>query len=109
MGLKRRRALLAGGAAAGIVATRWGMGYWRGRVARSLVEQDPEPDRRIVVLGAGFGGLYAAIRLAEAYWSDPKTEVLLIDRHNYHLFTPMLTLVAGSAVEPPHVAFPIRR
>jgi len=109
MGVVKTAGLVVGGAAAGIAAARWGKDRWRGRVARSLVEQDPEPSCRIVVLGAGFGGLYAAIRLADAYWSDPKTEVLLVDRHNYHLFTPMLTLVAGSAVEPAHVAFPVRR
>src|SRR5437016_8386993 len=47
--------------------------------------------------------------MADAVWDDPDVEVLLIDRHNYHLFTPMLTLVAGSAVEPRHVAYPVRR
>jgi NADH:quinone reductase (non-electrogenic) len=47
--------------------------------------------------------------MADAVWDDPDVEVLLIDRHNYHLFTPMLTLVAGSAVEPRSVAFPVRR
>jgi len=102
-------------AAAGVVAgLGWGIAHRvgemrRGRMARELIEHDGHPARRIVVLGAGFGGLYAAIRMADAFWDDPDTEVLLVDRQNYHLFTPMLTLVAGSAVEPRHVAFPIRR
>jgi NADH:ubiquinone reductase (H+-translocating) len=102
-------ALLLGTGVAAAAAARWSIGQRRGRTARELVEDQTEPTRRIVVLGAGFGGLYAAMRMANAFWDDPTTEVLLIDRQNYHLFTPMLTLVAGSAVEPRHVAFPVRR
>lgn len=104
-----RGALLAAAGAAGIGVARWLAARARGRTARSLVEDDVEPTQRVGVLGAGFGGLYAAIRMADAVWDDPDVEVLLIDRHNYHLFTPMLTLVAGSAVEPRSVAFPVRR
>ena len=104
-----RWALVAGAGALGLWVARWINAQQRGRVARSLVEEQIEPTKRIVVLGAGFGGLYAAIRMADAVWDDPDIEVLLIDRHNYHLFTPMLTLVAGSAVEPRSVAFPVRR
>ncbi len=103
-------ALVAAGlGVAGIAALRWRAGIRRGQTARAIVERDAEPSRRVVVLGAGFGGLYAAIRLADEYWSDPETEVLLIDRHNYHLFTPMLTLVAASAVHATAVAYPVRR
>ncbi len=110
MGNRARTALIAAGlGVAGIAAVRWRAGTLRGQTARAIVEEDVEPSRRIVVLGAGFGGLYAAIRLADEYWSDPETEVLLIDRHNYHLFTPMLTLVAASAVHATAVAYPVRR
>jgi NADH dehydrogenase len=105
-----RVALVAAGlGAAGIAAAQWKAGLHRRQIARSIVERDVEPSRRIVVLGAGFGGLYAAMRMADEYWSDSQTEVLLVDRHNYHLFTPMLTLVASSAVQAPGVAFPVRR
>jgi NADH:ubiquinone reductase (H+-translocating) len=99
----------AGLGAAGLAAARWRAGNHRAQTARSIVERDVEPSRRVVVLGAGFGGLYAAIRLADEFWSDPETEVLLVDRHNYHLFTPMLTLVAASAIAPRGVAYPVRR
>jgi NADH dehydrogenase len=101
--------IAAGLGAAGFVAAQWKARHLRQETARSIVERDAEPSRRIVVLGAGFGGLYAAMRMADEYWSDPETEVLLVDRHNYHLFTPMLTLVAASAIHPPGVAFPVRR
>jgi NADH dehydrogenase len=63
--------------------------------------------KRIVVLGAGFGGLYLArhlqklLRLQEA-------EVFLIDRHNFHLFTPMLHEVTSGSIEPRHVVWPVR-
>src|SRR5438128_304546 len=60
-------ALLAGTGAAGIVAARWAMAQRRKQVARALVEDEVSPTRRIVVLGAGFGGLYAAIRMADAF------------------------------------------
>src|SRR5688572_15307180 len=95
--------------AAGVAGARWAVTRWRGKMARSVVEDDVVPERRILGLGGGFGGLYAAIRMADAFWDDPHTEVMLVDRQNYHLFTPMLTLVAGSAVQPRHVAFPMRR
>lgn len=101
--------LAAGAGVAGLAARRWVAALRRRRIARALVERDVEPARRIVVLGAGFGGLYSAMRLADEYWADPTTEVLLLDRANYHLFTPMLTLVAASAVHPPAVAYPVRR
>src|SRR5438067_11440289 len=109
VGALTKGALVAGGGAAALGAVRWAMGQRRGRTARALVEDGIQPTQRIVVLGAGFGGLYAAIRMADAVWDDPDVEVLLIDRHNFHLFTPMLTLVAGSTVEPRSVAFPVRR
>ncbi len=109
MGALTKGALVAGAGAAAIGVARWAAAQQRRRTARSLVEDDIEPRQRIVVLGAGFGGLYAAIRMADAVWDDPDVEVLLIDRHNFHLFTPMLTLVAGSTVEPRSVAFPVRR
>lgn len=77
----RGLALLAGAGAAGLWVARWITAQQRSRVARSLVEDQIEPTKRTVVLGAGFGGLYAAIRMADAVWDDPDVEVLLIDRH----------------------------
>lgn len=58
---------------------------------------------RIVVIGAGFGGLNAVKRLARA-----DVEVLLIDRENFHLFTPLLYQVATSGLEPGEIAYPVR-
>lgn len=57
----------------------------------------------VVVLGGGFGGLDAARTLAHA-----PVRVTLIDRHNYHLFQPLLYQVATAALSPGDVASPIR-
>ena len=58
---------------------------------------------RIVILGAGFGGLQAARGLARA-----PVRITLIDRNNYHLFQPLLYQVATAALSPADVAVPIR-
>jgi NADH:ubiquinone reductase (H+-translocating) len=57
----------------------------------------------VVILGGGFGGLDAARALAGA-----PVRVTLIDRHNYHLFQPLLYQVATAALSPGDVASPIR-
>jgi NADH dehydrogenase len=59
--------------------------------------------QRVVIVGAGFGGLTAARGLARA-----PVEVLVIDRHNYHLFQPLLYQVATAALSPADIAEPIR-
>ena len=59
---------------------------------------------RIVIVGCGFGGLWAARALGRA-----KAELLLIDRNNYHLFQPLLYQVASAALGPADIAQPIRR
>lgn len=61
--------------------------------------------KRIVIIGAGFGGLYAAKELAKY---PHKVEVVLIDRHNYHLFQPLLYQAATGQLSPEDIAFPIR-
>ena len=59
--------------------------------------------RRIVIIGAGFAGLSAARSLADA-----PVEITLIDRHNYHLFQPLLYQVATAGLSPADIAAPIR-
>ncbi len=58
---------------------------------------------RVVIVGAGFGGLACAARLAAA-----RVRVTLIDRHNYHLFQPLLYQVATAGLSPGDIATPIR-
>jgi NADH dehydrogenase len=58
---------------------------------------------RVVIVGGGFGGLYAAKGLGGA-----RVEVTVVDRHNYHLFQPLLYQVATAALSPGEIASPIR-
>src|SRR6058998_3581400 len=57
----------------------------------------------VVILGGGFGGLDAARALSGA-----PVRVTLIDRHNYHLFQPLLYQVATASLSPGDIASPIR-
>lgn len=58
---------------------------------------------RVVIVGAGFGGLEAAYRLAGA-----KVSITLIDRRNHHLFQPLLYQVATASLATSDIAWPIR-
>ena len=58
---------------------------------------------RIVILGAGFGGLFAAKAMRRL-----SAEIVLIDRGNHHLFQPLLYQVATAGLAPSDIAWPIR-
>lgn len=58
---------------------------------------------RVVIVGAGFGGLEAAKALARA-----PVRVIVIDRRNYHLFQPLLYQVATAGLSPADIAWPVR-
>ena len=58
---------------------------------------------RVVIVGAGFGGLACAREL-----DGEPVDVVLLDRHNYHLFTPLLYQVATSLLNPSDIAYPLR-
>ncbi|APR78346.1 NADH dehydrogenase [Minicystis rosea] len=60
--------------------------------------------QHVVIIGGGFGGLYAARALAKA-----DVEVTLIDRRNHHTFQPLLYQVATAGLNPADIAVPIRR
>jgi NADH:ubiquinone reductase (H+-translocating) len=64
--------------------------------------------KRIVILGGGFGGLYAALELERSVARDPNVEVLLVDTRNFLLFTPMLHEVASGSLDPSSIVVPIR-
>ena len=57
----------------------------------------------VVILGGGFAGLYAARALRHA-----PVRITVVDRHNYHLFQPLLYQVATAALNPSDIAAPIR-
>lgn len=60
---------------------------------------------RVLVIGAGFGG----IALAKKLCHHKDIEIVLIDKHNYHTFQPLLYQVATGGLEPDSIAYPIRR
>jgi NADH dehydrogenase/putative oxidoreductase len=82
-------------------------------IERALRERFPQLDGkpafsldglpRVVIVGAGFGGLACAAAL-----SRTRVSVTLIDRHNYHLFQPLLYQVATASLSPGDIAAPIR-
>jgi NADH dehydrogenase len=59
---------------------------------------------RVVIAGAGFGGLTCARALKHA-----PVDVLLVDRNNFHLFTPLLYQVASALLDPGEIARPVRQ
>ena len=58
---------------------------------------------RVVIVGGGFGGLYAAKALKEA-----PIQVTLVDKRNFHLFQPLLYQVATGGLSPGEIASPLR-
>lgn len=69
-----------------------------------MVTQNTKDEKpHVVILGGGFGGLYAAKDLASA-----PVRITIIDRSNHHLFQPLLYQVATAAVSPGDIAHPIR-
>src|ERR1700709_1538791 len=75
-------------------------------MAAPYLDRTPRPNtgkRRIVIIGAGFGGLACARALAGA-----NVHVTLVDRRNYHLFQPLLYQVSTAALSPADIATPIR-
>jgi NADH dehydrogenase len=71
---------------------------------------DPEPAadgallHRVIVVGGGFGGLQATLKLARL-----PVGVTLIDRRNFHLFQPLVYQVATGALSPAEISYPLRR
>src|SRR5216684_3845328 len=67
------------------------------------MEAAPEQKPRVVIIGAGFGGLEAAKKLG-----GEAVRVTVVDRTNYHLFQPLLYQVATAALSPADIAAPVR-
>jgi len=60
-------------------------------------------EKHIVIIGAGFAGLFAAKKL-----SGSNVRVTIIDRNNYHTFNPLLYQVGAAEIEPDQIAYPVR-
>src|ERR1700680_3839289 len=71
--------------------------------AISSAQRSKAMPSKVAIVGAGFGGLWAAKSLA-----NTPVEVVVIDRQNYHLFQPLLYQVATAGLSPADIAGPIR-
>ena len=65
--------------------------------------------KRIVILGGGFGGVYAAIHLEKLLAGQHTVEICLVSRDNFFLFTPMLHEIAASDLEVTNIVNPLRK
>src|SRR5256886_1270988 len=76
-----------------------------------MIDQQPDKSgkKRIVVLGGGFGGVYAAIHLEKLLVRDRAVEICLVSRDNFFLFTPMLHEIAASDLEITNIVNPLRK
>ncbi len=71
----------------------------------NYIQNIPETNcQRIVIIGAGFGGLELTRSLCRSRY-----QVILLDRNNYHQFQPLLYQVATAGLEPSAVSFPVRK
>ena len=66
------------------------------------------PNKHVVILGGGFGGVSTAKSLEHLFGADQSVEFTLVSETNALLFTPMLAEVAGSSLEPTHISSPLR-
>src|SRR5437868_13713724 len=76
-----------------------------------MIDRSPDKARkkRIVILGGGFGGVYAAIHLERLLARDSAVEICLVSQDNFFLFTPMLHEVAASDLDITNIVHPLRK
>src|SRR4029077_14634466 len=70
---------------------------------------DKSGKKRIVILGGGFGGVYAAIHLEKLLARQTAVEICLVSHDNFFLFTPMLHEIAASDLEITNIVNPLRK
>src|SRR5438093_10986016 len=70
---------------------------------------DKPHKKRIIILGGGFGGVYAAIHLEKLLARVDAVEICLISHDNFFLFTPMLHEIAASDLEITNIVNPLRK
>jgi len=74
----------------------------------ALSEPAASRKTQIVILGGGFGGLYAALRLQRLLRKRDDVDVTLVSRENFFLLTQMLPQVAASGIDTRHIVTPVR-
>jgi NADH dehydrogenase len=66
-------------------------------------------EKHVLVLGAGFAGLYTSLHLNKKLGKDAPVKITLVDQNHFHLFTPLLHEVASGVIHPGLIMTPIRR
>jgi len=76
-----------------------------------MIDEPPDKPgkKRIVILGGGFGGVYAAIHLEKLLARQSAVEICLVSHDNFFLFTPMLHEIAASDLEITNIVNPLRK
>jgi NADH dehydrogenase len=67
------------------------------------------PRKKVVIVGGGFGGIYAALELDKWLFRHPDVDVTIVNRDNFFLFTPMLHEVAASDLDITNIVNPVRK
>ena len=70
--------------------------------------EGPIRQKRILILGGGFGGIEVLRQLQKAFQDDVSVDITLVSRDNFFLFTPMLPEVSSGMIETRHIVTPIR-
>jgi NADH dehydrogenase len=109
----RKYLALGAAAAAGAVLVgrrlrRSGMDKLRSEHVSQTEESYRSAGTRILILGAGFGGLSTALKLDQELGPSDDISILVVDRNNDLLFTPLLWTVANGRASPNNVVVPIR-
>src|ERR687898_1670051 len=101
-------ALVGGGVAALVRRRTTARSSWRNRHRSETLFAYHAARHKILILGAGFGGMAAALRLDERLSDRSDTSVLVVDRDSALLFTPLLWTVADGRANPNDVVVPVR-
>lgn len=103
--MKRLRNLLVAMGLSSLIGTLL-LAFWRQLTQRRPAHPPSATGPHLVILGAGFAGLTLARDLAQA--KGDAVRITLLDRHNYHLFTPLLYQVAAWGLDPYDIAHQVR-
>jgi len=76
---------------------------------RKEIDMNNSQKTRVLILGGGFGGLYAALHLDKTIAAEANVEVTLVSRENFVLFTPMLHEIAAGDLEMTDIVSPLRQ
>jgi len=101
-------ALVSGGVAALVQRRTTARSSWRNGHRSETLFAYHAARHKVLILGAGFGGMAAALRLDEQLGNRSDTSVLVVDRDSALLFTPLLWTVADGRANPNDVVVPIR-